>query len=505
MFGGFRPMSDERQLINETSEEQISEHMQVRKDKLKAMLDEGKNPWGGRYEKTHDNLDVVEQFEKLEGQTVSLAGRIMAVRGHGKASFVDIMDRSGKVQLHVKADLLGEDNYKEFQSLDLGDIIGIKGKVFKTKRGEVTVEVLEATLLAKALRPLPDKFHGLKDVDTRYRQRYIDLIVNPEVRDTFIKRTKIIKAIRDYLDERGYLEVETPVMHTLAGGAAARPFITHHNALDMTLYLRIALELHLKRLVVGGFERVYEMSRVFRNEGISTRHNPEFTMIELYEAYSDMKGMMELTENMVSYVAEKVLGTQKINYQGQEIDLTPPWRRISMIDAIKEYAGIDLSGQMSDSEALELAKAHNLEIEPSWGYGHVVNAFFEKYCEEKLIQPTFVFGHPLAISPLAKKDEKDPRFTQRFELFIVGREHANAFSELNDPIDQKERFLDQLKEREAGNEEAHVMDDDFITALEYGMPPTGGLGIGIDRLVMLLTDSPSIRDVILFPHMRPRE
>lgn len=499
-------MSNEGQVINDSSEaHELTEHMQVRLEKLNEMIEAGKNPWGGRYEKTHDNLEVVERFSELEGQKVSLAGRIVAVRGHGKATFVDLFDSSGKIQLHVKADVLGEENYNEFRTYDLGDIIGVEGTVFKTKRGEITVEVLKCHFLAKALRPLPDKFHGLKDVDIRYRQRYVDLIANPEVRDTFVKRTKIIKAIRQYLDDRGYLEVETPVMHTLAGGAAARPFVTHHNALDMTLYLRIALELHLKRLVVGGFEKVYELSRVFRNEGISTKHNPEFTMIELYEAYSDMEGMMELTENMVAYVAKEVLGTTKINYQGQEVDLIPPWKRISMIDVIKEFTGIDLSGDISDEEALKLAKEHELEIEPTWGYGHVVNGFFEKYCEEKLIQPTFVYGHPLAISPLAKKDEKDPRFTQRFELFIVGREHANAFSELNDPIDQKERFLAQLEEREAGNEEAHVMDEDFITALEYGMPPTGGLGIGVDRLVMLLTDAPSIRDVILFPHMRPKE
>ncbi len=499
-------MNDRDQIINNNNQpDELSEHIKVRLDKLTSMLKDNKNPWGLRYEKTHDNLDVITRFEQLEGSEVSLAGRIMAIRGHGKATFVDLVDRSGKIQLHVKADLLGEERYHEFSTYDLGDIIGIKGTVFKTKRGEVTVQVKECTFLTKALRPLPDKFHGLKDIDMRYRQRYVDLMVSPEVRDTFIKRTKIIKAIRNYLDNLGYLEVETPVMHTLAGGAAAKPFVTHHNALDMTLYLRIALELHLKRLIVGGFEKVYEMSRVFRNEGISTRHNPEFTMIELYEAYSDIDGMMELTENMVASVANEVLGTKKISYQGQEIDLTPPWTRISMLEAIKKYANLDLSGDLSDAEALKLAKEHHLEIEPSWTYGHVVNGFFEKYCEEKLIQPTFVYGHPLAISPLAKKDEKDPRFTQRFELFIVGREHANAFSELNDPIDQKQRFLDQLKEREAGNEEAHVMDEDFITALEYGMPPTGGLGIGIDRLVMLLTDQPSIRDVILFPHMRPKE
>ncbi|MDD2430662.1 MAG: lysine--tRNA ligase [Firmicutes bacterium] len=498
-------MSDERHINEDIELAELSEHMQVRLEKLDAMLKEGKNPWGGKFEKSHDNTEVVANFADLDGKEVTLAGRIMAVRGHGKATFVDLHDRTGKMQLHVKADVLGEDRYNDFSSLDLGDIIGVRGKVFRTKRGEITVQVLEAMLLTKALRPLPDKWHGLKDVDRRYRQRYVDLIVNEDVRDTFVKRTKIIKAIRQFLDDRGYLEVETPVMHSLAGGANARPFVTHHNALDMTLYLRIALELHLKRLLVGGFERVYEMSKVFRNEGISTRHNPEFTMIELYEAYSDMEGMMEITEEMFAYVAKEVLGTTKITYQGTEIDLTPPWRRISMIDAIKEYAGIDLSGQMTDEEALKLAKEHHLEVEPSWSYGHVVNGFFEKYCEEKFIQPTFVYGHPLAISPLAKKDQKDPRFTQRFEFFIVAREHGNAFSELNDPIDQRERFLDQLKEREAGNDEAHVMDEDFITALEYGMPPAGGLGIGIDRMVMLLTDQPSIRDVILFPHMRHKE
>lgn len=497
-----KSMSDERRIHEDTD---ISEHMQVRREKLEALIKKGKNPWGGRFDRTHYNQDVVSHFEELDGKEVVIAGRIMARRGHGKASFVDIHDRTGKMQLHAKADVLGDENYEDFTSLDLGDIIGVRGRVFRTKRGEISVEVLEYKLLTKSLRPLPDKWHGLKDVDMRYRQRYVDLIVNEEVKDTFFKRTKIIRAIRKYLDDLGFIEVETPVMHPLAGGASARPFVTYHNALDMTLYLRIALELHLKRLLVGGFEKVYEMSKVFRNEGISTRHNPEFTMIEIYEAYSDMEGMMKLTEDLFAYVAKEVLGTTKITYQGQEIDLTPPWRRLSMIDAIKEYAGVDLSGQMSDEEALALAKEHHIEVEASWSYGHVVNAFFEKYCEDKLIQPTLIYGHPVEISPLAKKDEKDPRFTQRFEVFIVQREHGNAFSELNDPIDQKERFMQQLKEREAGNEEAHVMDEDFITALEYGMPPAGGLGIGVDRMVMLLTDQPSIRDVILFPHMKHKD
>ncbi|MNI33436.1 Lysine--tRNA ligase [compost metagenome] len=395
--------------------------------------------------------------------------------------------------------------YKAFGILDLGDMIGVKGVVFKTKTGETSVKVDSLEVLTKSLLPLPEKFHGLKDVELRYRQRYVDLIMNQDVQATFILRSKIIQSMRRYLDSNGYLEVETPTLHSIAGGAAARPFNTHHNALDMPLHLRIAIELHLKRLIVGGMEKVYEIGRVYRNEGVSTRHNPEFTMIELYEAYADYKDIMELTEGLVAHIAQEVLGTTVIQYQDYEVDLTPQWRRISMVDAIKEVKGVDFSVHMSNEEAHNLAKEHKVHVEPHMTFGHIVNQFFETFVEETLIQPTFIYGHPLEISPLAKKNPEDPRFTDRFELFIVAREHANAFTELNDPIDQRERFEAQLREKEQGNDEAHDMDEDFIRALEYGMPPTGGLGIGIDRLVMLLTNAPSIRDVLLFPAMRERQ
>src|SRR5690606_8644790 len=434
--------------------------------------------------------------------SVSLAGRIMQKRGMGKASFAHIQDLTGRIQIYVRKDTVDADKFAAFELLDIGDIVGVKGTVFKTNTGEVSVKVLELEVLSKSLLPLPDTHHGLKDVDLRYRQRYVDLIVNPEVPQTFISRSKIIQSMRHYLDSLGYLEVETPTLHSIAGGAAARPFITHHNALDMQLYMRIAIELHLKRLIVGGLEKVYEIGRVYRNEGMSTRHNPECTMIELYEAYADYKDIMALTENMIAHIAQEVLGTTKIMYQGVEVDLTPQWRRVSMVDLVKEVTGVDFSVQMSDEEAHALAKEHKVPVEPHMTFGHIVNAFFEQFCEHTLIQPTFVTGHPVAISPLAKKSEADPRFTDRFELFIVAREHANAFTELNDPIDQRERFESQLTEREQGNDEAHEMDEDFLRALEYGMPATGGLGIGIDRLVMLLTDAPSIRDVLLYPNMR---
>lgn len=451
-------------------------------------------------------LDAYAEVDKPQLEemnvSVSLAGRIMQKRGMGKASFAHIQDLTGRIQIYVRKDTVDADKFAAFELLDIGDIVGVKGTVFKTNTGEVSVKVLELEVLSKSLLPLPDKHHGLKDVDLRYRQRYVDLIVNPEVQQTFIYRSKIIQSMRHYLDSLGYLEVETPTLHSIAGGAAARPFITHHNALDMQLYMRIAIELHLKRLIVGGLEKVYEIGRVYRNEGMSTRHNPEFTMIELYEAYADYKDIMALTENMIAHIAQEVLGTTKIMYQGVEVDLTPQWRRVSMVDLVKEVTGVDFSVQMSDEEAHALAKEHKVPVEPHMTFGHIVNAFFEQFCEHTLIQPTFVTGHPVAISPLAKKSEADPRFTDRFELFIVAREHANAFTELNDPIDQRERFESQLTEREQGNDEAHEMDEDFLRALEYGMPPTGGLGIGIDRLVMLLTDAPSIRDVLLFPHMR---
>ena len=429
----------------------------------------------------------------------------MTKRGKGKAGFAHVQDLNGQIQIYVRKDTVGEEQYELFDTVDLGDIVGISGTVFKTKVGELSIKVKEFTLLTKSLRPLPDKFHGLKDIEQRYRQRYLDLIMSEESKRTFITRSLIIQSMRRYLDQHGYLEVETPMMHAIAGGASARPFITHHNALDMPLYMRIAIELHLKRLIVGGLEKVYEIGRVFRNEGVSTRHNPEFTMIELYEAYADYKDIMKLTENLVAHIAKEVLGTTTIQYGDNEVNLEPEWRRLHMVDAVKEYTGVDFWNVTTVEEARQLANEHGIEITKHMQYGHIVNEFFEQKVEERLIQPTFIYGHPVEISPLAKKNDEDPRFTDRFELFIVGREHANAFTELNDPIDQRERFEAQLKEREQGNDEAHQMDDDFIEALEYGMPPTGGLGIGIDRLVMLLTNSASIRDVLLFPTMKHRD
>ncbi|MGZ4111437.1 MAG: lysine--tRNA ligase [Tumebacillaceae bacterium] len=487
----------------------LNEQMQVRRNKLQALYDQGINPWGERFEATHTSKEILafgeekdkEQLAEL-AQPVKIAGRIMLKRGQGKASFAHIQDMEDRVQIYLKKDTVGDEAYELFDKLDIGDIIAVEGVIFKTQRGETSVNVNSFQLMSKSLRPLPDKHHGLKDVEQRYRQRYVDLIVNPEVRETFVMRSKIIQAMRHFLDGEGYLEVETPTLHSIAGGAAARPFITHHNALDMQLYMRIALELHLKRLIVGGLDRVYEIGRVFRNEGISTRHNPEFTMMELYQAYGDVDTIMDLTERCVAYCAEQVLGTTKISYQGTEVDLTPQWRRVSMVDAVKAETDVDFSQVMTDEEAHELAKKHNVKVEKSWKVGHILNAFFEEFVETKLIQPTFITGHPVEISPLAKKNAADPRYTDRFELFIVGREHANAFSELNDPIDQRERFEAQLLEREQGNDEAHEMDEDYVQAMEFGMPPTGGLGIGIDRLVMLLTDQPSIRDILLFPQMR---
>lgn len=489
--------------------QELSELLQIRRDKLDSLKELGIDPFGSKFERANNAEELLKAYGDVDkpaleemGVSVSLAGRIMQKRGMGKAIFAHIQDLTGRIQIYVRKDTVDANQFAAFELLDIGDIVGVKGKVFKTNTGEVSVKVQELQVLSKSLLPLPDKHHGLKDVELRYRQRYVDLIVNPEVQQTFISRSKIIQSMRRYLDGLGYLEVETPTLHSIAGGAAARPFITHHNALDMQLYMRIAIELHLKRLIVGGLEKVYEIGRVYRNEGMSTRHNPEFTMIELYEAYADYKDIMALTENMIAHIAKEVLGTTVIQYQGVEVDLTPQWRRVSMVDLVKEVTGVDFSVQMSDEEAHELAKQHKVPVEPHMTFGHIVNAFFEQFCEHTLIQPTFVTGHPVAISPLAKKSEVDPRFTDRFELFIVAREHANAFTELNDPIDQRERFEAQLAEKEQGNDEAHEMDEDFLRALEYGMPPTGGLGIGIDRLVMLLTDSASIRDVLLFPHMR---
>jgi len=489
--------------------EELNEHMRVRRDKLNEYRANGLDPFGGKYTRTHLAEELIEkydQYSKEELETipdqVTIAGRLMTKRGKGKAGFAHIQDLSGQIQLYVRKDQIGEEAYEIFKSTDLGDIVGVTGVMFKTNVGELSVKATEFQLLTKSLRPLPEKYHGLKDIEQRYRQRYLDLITNMDSRETFVLRSKIIQSMREYLNGQGFLEVETPMMHSIPGGAAARPFITHHNALDIDLYMRIAIELHLKRLIVGGLEKVYEIGRVFRNEGVSTRHNPEFTMIELYEAYADYHDIMELTENLVAHIAKEVLGSTKITYGENEIDLEPKWTRLHMVDAVKEQTGVDFWKQMSDEEARALAKEHGVEIKENMTYGHVVNEFFEQKVEETLIQPTFIYGHPVEISPLAKKNKEDQRFTDRFELFIVGREHANAFSELNDPIDQRERFEAQVKERDAGNDEAHLMDDDFLEALEYGMPPTGGLGIGIDRLVMLLTNAQSIRDVLLFPQMR---
>lgn len=490
---------------------ELNELLLVRRQKLAELKELGFDPFGYKFERTHTAQEILNTYDHLAKEEIEvkdvyakIAGRVMSKRVQGKAAFAHIQDISGQIQVYIRKDHLTENEFNAFELLDLGDIIGIEGTIFKTNRGETSVKASKLHILTKSLYPLPDKFHGLKDVELRYRQRYVDLIVSPDVKQTFILRSKMIQALRKYFDQLGFIEVETPMMHAIAGGAAARPFITHHNALDMQLYMRIAIELHLKRLIVGGMEKVYEIGRVFRNEGISTRHNPEFTMLELYQAYTDFHGIMELTENAIAHVAREVLGTTKITYQGQEINLEPPWERISMVDAIKKHVGVDFSQPMSDDEARQLAKEYHIHTEPHMTFGHIVNEFFEQMVEEKLIQPTFIYGHPVEISPLAKKNEEDPRFTDRFELFIVTREHANAFTELNDPIDQRSRFEAQLLEREMGNEEAHEMDEDFLHALEIGMPPTGGLGIGIDRLIMLLTDQPSIRDVLLFPLMRER-
>lgn len=485
----------------------VNELIQVRLDKLTELKEKGINPFGGKFVTTHHAKDILENAEQLTASNIEVvvAGRLMAKRGHGKAGFANLQDVSGQVQIYSRLDDVGEEAHEIFKKADIGDFLGVKGTVFVTHKGETTIAVKELTFLTKSLHPLPEKFHGLKDVELRYRQRYVDLVMNPDVKETFILRSRIIRAMREYLDKQGFLEVETPTLHAIAGGASARPFITHHNALDIDLYMRIALELHLKRLIVGGMERVYEIGRVFRNEGISTKHNPEFTMMELYQAYADYNDMMKLTEEMVAYIAEKCLGTTKINYQGTEIDLTPPWNRITMVDAVKKYAGVDFNEIKTDEEARDAAKNLKIAVSKDATKGSVLNEIFEETVEPNLIQPTFIIDYPIEVSPLAKRKQDDPNFTYRFEAFIVARETANAFSELNDPIDQKERFQKQVEQREKGDDEAHMMDEDFVRALEYGMPPTGGLGVGIDRLVMLLTDSPSIRDVILFPTLRPRE
>ncbi|NLM23286.1 MAG: lysine--tRNA ligase [Firmicutes bacterium] len=486
-------------------QDNLSEPMIIRRQKLDKLREKGIDPYRGKFQPTHYSTEIIENFAQYEGREVAIAGRVMSIRAHGKATFAHLQDARGQLQIYLRLDKLGEERYGLFDLLDLGDFIGVKGSVFRTRRGEITVEVQEYVLLSKALRPLPEKWHGLKDVELRYRQRYLDLLVNQQVRKTFIHRSRIIQAMRDFLNQQGFLEVETPMMSTIAGGAAARPFVTYHNALNLKLFLRIATELHLKRLLVGGLDRVYEIGRVFRNEGISSVHNPEFTTAEIYQSYADYKDMMELTENLVSHIARKVLGSTEINLNGEVFDLAPPWRRLSLMEAVHRYAGIDFTQINDRREALEAARRAGLELEENLSWGEVLFALFEAFCEEQLRQPAFIYDYPLEVSPLAKKKEDDPRFTYRFEAFVAGTEIANAFSELNDPLDQRERFEQQLARRQAGDEEAHMMDEDFLVALEHGMPPAGGVGIGIDRLVMLLTGSSSIREVILFPTLRPRQ
>ena len=492
---------------NQNQEIELDENhlIQIRKEKLKELQEQGKNPFEiTKFNRTNSAGEIKANYDNFEQKDVSVAGRIIAKRIMGKASFCTILDSDEKIQSYVSINDLGEEAYKAFKTWDIGDIIGITGFVFKTRTEEISVHAKEVTLLSKSLRPLPEKFHGLKDVDLRYRQRYVDLIMNPEVKETFIKRSQIISEIRKILDEKGYLEVETPILNTISGGATARPFITHHNTLDIDMYLRIATELNLKRLIVGGYDKVYEMGRIFRNEGMDIRHNPEFTSIELYAAYENYHDMMDITEELFQKCAMKVCGTTSITYQGTQIELGGKWKRISMIDSIKEACGVDFNTINTDEEAVALAKERKIEIPAGKETrGHIISLFFDEYVESTLIQPTFVYDYPVEISPLAKKSPKDPRLTERFEAFIGGREYGNAFSELNDPIDQYERFKDEIAARENGDEEAGMMDEDYINALEYGMPPTGGLGIGIDRLVMLLTDSASIRDVLLFPTMKP--
>ena len=480
------------------------ELIRVRREKLAALQSEGNDPFQiTKYEATHHSTDIKKEFDLLEGKTVSVAGRMMSKRVMGKASFCNVQDLSGSIQAYVARDNLGEDAYKAFKKMDIGDIVGIKGTVFKTKTGEVSIHAENVTLLSKSLQVLPEKFHGLTNTDMRYRQRYIDLIMNAEVKETFIKRSKIISAVRRYLDSQGFMEVETPMLVSNAGGAAARPFSTHYNALDEDVKLRISLELYLKRLIVGGMERVYEIGRVFRNEGLDTRHNPEFTLMELYQAYTDYHGMMDLTENLYRHVAQEVLGTTTITYNGIEMDLGKPFTRITMLDAVKQYAGVDFNEIHTLEEAREAAKAHGVEFEPRHKKGDILNLFFEQFVEEHLVQPTFVMDHPIEISPLTKKKPENPEYVERFEFFMNGWEIANAYSELNDPIDQRERFAAQEELLAQGDEEANHTDEDFLYALELGMPPTGGIGFGIDRMVMLLTDSASIRDVLLFPTMKP--
>ena len=489
--------------------EDLNDQMLVRREKMDELREKGVDPFGGAYKNTQFSTDLIEEYDEFSKEELTeknipakISGRLMAKRGSGKAGFANLKDNKGSIQIYVRLDAIGEEQYAVFQDADLGDFIGVEGILMKTNTGELTVRADDVTFLTKALRPLPDQYYGLSDVETKYRQRYLDLIANEESMDRFKKRSQILQEIRSYLTDAGYIEVETPTLHNISGGATARPFTTHHNALDMELYVRIALELHLKRLVIGGMERVFEIGRVFRNEGIDTTHNPEFTMLELYTANHDYWDVMDLTEDLIQNVAQAVNGTTKLTYGDEEIELGGEWERRHMVDLIKEKTGVDFWEQMSDEEARALAKEHNVEIEDYTTVGHVINEFFEAFVEDSLTQPTFVYGHPTDISPLAKKNDEDPRFTDRFEFFIAGHEYGNAFSELNDPIEQRERFEGQQAERDQGNEEAHGIDEEFVEALEYGLPPTGGLGIGIDRLVMLLTNTQSIRDVILFPTMR---
>ncbi|MFW5780909.1 MAG: lysine--tRNA ligase [Bacillota bacterium] len=496
-------MSDNLQNISE--ELDINEIIASRLKKLDELKEEGKDPFEiVKYEKTNYTSDIFNNYDQLEGKIVSLAGRVVSKRVMGKASFAHILDEKGKIQCYVRVNELGEDEYSEFKKLDIGDIIGVTGEVFTTRKGEISIKAKKYTLLSKSLLPLPEKFHGLKDLDLRYRQRYVDLIANPEVKETFIKRSKIISAIRNFLDKKGFVEVETPILNTVAGGANARPFVTHHNTLDIDMYLRIAPELYLKRLIVGGFEKVYELGRLFRNEGMSIKHNPEFTIIELYQAYSDYNDMMDITEELFKHCIKEVLEDTKLNYQGQEIDFSGKWRRVSMLELVKEHTGIDfLKEDLEDIKTKAAQQGVELEKDITWG--EALYEIFDQKVEEKLIQPTFVIDYPVEVSPLAKRKKSDPRLTERFEFFITSREMGNAFSELNDPIDQKGRFEQQAKARAKGDDEAQMTDEDFVTALEYGMPPTGGLGIGIDRMVMLFTDNYNIRDVLLFPTMKPKK
>lgn len=502
-------MSEQKQQAGgrNAEEKELNEVLRIRREKLAALQEEGENPFAiTKFDRKDHALDITEQYAEFEGKVVTVAGRLMSKRVMGKMSFADLQDGSGKIQLCVKRDEMGEEPYKKYKKLDIGDIVGVTGEVFTTQKGEISIRTSRVELLSKSLRPLPEKFHGLTNQDLRYRQRYVDLIMNPEVKRTFRTRSRIMTAIRNYLDSRGYMEVETPILNTIAGGAAARPFITHHNTLDIDMYLRIAPELYLKRLVVGGFEKVYEMGRLFRNEGMDVKHNPEFTTIELYQAYADYVDMMDLTEDMIRSVAQEVLGTTVITYQGEEIDLGKPWTRITMIDAIKKYTGADFRSTANAEEAEALAKSLGVPFDEEGeklSKGEIISLVFEEKVEEQLVQPTFITEYPVEISPLAKRFADNPDFTERFEVFITRREFGNAFSELNDPIDQKERFMKQVEKREKGDDEANMMDEDYVNALEYGLPPTGGLGIGIDRLVMLLTDSSSIRDVLLFPTMKP--